>query len=130
MNIKDTKILIIDDDEIMLKSLKDTLISKGFQVLISPDGDEGLVSALNKEPNLIITDLEMKRVDGIEVLKTIRDDLTWGKNVPIMILTNHEMSDVIKNAIAPYSPSLYIEKSKVSLQNILEQILNLLKVSE
>ncbi|MBP9803030.1 MAG: response regulator [Candidatus Pacebacteria bacterium] len=130
MNIQDTKILIIDDDEIMLKSLKETLINNGFQVLISPDGDAGLVSALNKEPNLVITDLEMKRVDGIEVLKTIRDDLTWGKNVPIMILTNHEMSDVIKNAIAPYSPSLYIEKSKVSLENIVEQILNLLKISK
>ncbi len=128
MNTKDIKVLIIDDDEIMLKSLKDTLINNHFHVLTSLDGDKGLVEALNKEPDLIITDLEMKNVDGIEVLKTIRDDQTWGKNVPIMILTNHEMSDVIKNAIAPYSPSLYIEKSKVSLENIIEQIKTLLKI--
>lgn len=130
MNIKETKILIIDDDEIILKSLKETLNNYGFIVLSSPDGDAGLVSALNREPNLVITDLEMKKVDGMEVLKTIRDDLTWGKNVPIIILTNHEMSETIKNAIAPYSPSLYIEKSKVSLENIVTQIESLLKISK
>lgn len=126
MNIQDTKILIIDDDEIMLKSLKDTLISKGFKVIISEDGDSGLVQALNKEPNLVITDLEMKKVDGIEVLKNIRNDQAWGKNVPIMILTNHEINDSIQTAIEPYAVSLYIEKSKVSLEDIVNQISKLL----
>ncbi len=126
METKDIKILIIDDDEMILKSLKETLIKNNFHVFTSLDGDKGLVEALNKEPNLVITDLEMKKVDGIEVLKTIREDELWGKNVPIMILTNHEINEVIKNAITPYYPTLYIEKSKVSLENIVNQIKDLL----
>ncbi len=59
MENKDIKILIIDDDEMMVKSLKDTLIKNNFHVLTSTDGDKGLVEALNKEPGLILTDLEM-----------------------------------------------------------------------
>jgi DNA-binding NarL/FixJ family response regulator len=64
----------------------------------------------------------MKKVDGVEVLKNIRNDETWGKNVPIVILTNHEINNSIQTAIKPYNISLYIEKSKVSLEEIIEQI--------
>lgn len=120
------KILIIDDDEVMLKSLKNSLINSQFEVITTKDGDAGLVSALNQEPDLIITDLEMNKVDGISVIKEIREYNNWGKNVPIVVLTNHEITDLIKNTIIPYNVSIYIEKSKVSLKNIVDEIIKIL----
>lgn len=126
METNQKKILIIDDDEMILQSLSTTLLKEGFEVLNANDGDAGLVEALNKEPDLIITDIEMKKVSGMEVLKEIRKYGDWGAKVPIIILTNYDANEEIMKGIVADSPSLYILKSKVNPTIILEKVKELL----
>ncbi len=126
MNSKKMKILIIDDDEMILGSLSSVLLKEGFEVLNATDGDAGLVEALNKEPDLVITDIEMKKVNGMEVLKEIRKYGSWGEKVPIIILTNYDANEEIMKGIVADSPSLYILKSKVNPTIILEKVKELL----
>jgi len=51
------------------------------------DGEEGLFSALNARPDLILLDILLPKIDGLTLLKTLRKD-EWGKNVPVIILSN------------------------------------------
>ena len=79
-----SRILIIEDEEAIADLEKDYLELSGFEVEICNRGDTGLTRALNEEFDLIILDLMMPKVDGLTVLRTLRErnDLT-----PVLILT-------------------------------------------
>jgi DNA-binding response OmpR family regulator len=86
-------ILIVEDDPAMLRGLKDNFEFKGYHVLTAVDGEEGLNTALNKKPDLIILDIMLPKINGYEVCRLIRqEDL----DMPIIMLTaKGEESDVI-----------------------------------
>jgi len=130
MNTQSIKILIIDDDEMILKSLSPIFASEGFEVLTANDGDDGLVQALNKEPDLVITDIEMKKVDGMVVLNEIRKSGPWGQKVPVILLTNFDADDRIMRGIVDDKPSWYLLKPKVNPKIILEKVKELLKIND
>lgn len=69
-----SKILIIDDEESLVLLLKDELEERGHEVLTAFDGEEGIVQA-RKEPDLIILDIMMPKIDGFEMIQRIRDDV-------------------------------------------------------
>lgn len=90
------KILIIEDETPMRRVLKDTLEQEGFIVFESRDGVTGLQDAMQHRPDLILLDIVMPHKDGMRVLKELREDDEWGKDVPIVILTNlNDVSTVI-----------------------------------
>lgn len=82
------KILIAEDEEILGSLLQKKLTTEGFDVIWKMDGDEALQTALVERPDLVLLDIVMPGMDGLSVLKRIRTDEKWGKNVPIMILSN------------------------------------------
>jgi CheY-like chemotaxis protein len=95
----DTKKILIVDDELVLIDLMRTKISQyGFTVIEALDGEEGLQKALTEHPDLILMDIIMPRMDGITVLKKLRAD-PWGKNVPVIILTNLNTAETVENSI-------------------------------
>lgn len=126
METHNIKILLIDDDEMILKSLSSVFVKEGFGVITANDGDTGLAEALNKKPNLIITDIEMKKMDGMVMLKKIRKSGPWGEKVPVILLTNFDSDDRILKGIVDDQPSLYLLKSKISPSKILEKTKELL----
>lgn len=126
MNKKDFTILLIDDDEMVLKSLEMTFISNGFKILTANDGNTGLIIALDKKPDLIITDIEMKETDGMVLFDKVREQGQWGKKVPIILLTNFEASQMIIKHIVNNQPAIHLFKSKVSPRQILEKTIELL----
>ncbi len=69
---KDSKLLVIDDDEAIRKVLAVTLQDVGYQVRTAPDGESGLRIFKDEGPDIIITDLRMPGMDGISVLKKIK----------------------------------------------------------
>lgn len=129
METKKVKVLLIDDDEMLLKSLLPVFEKNGFEVLTATDGDAGLLEALNNEPEIVITDIEMKNVDGMEVLKEIRKTGEWGEKVPVILLTNYDANDRIIEGIVHDRPSLYLLKSKVDPKTVLEKVQELLSVT-
>lgn len=86
-------ILIIEDDATMLRALKDNFEFKGYCVLTADDGEDGLNTALNKKPDLILLDIMLPEINGYEVCRLIRKE---NLNMPIIMLTaKGEESDII-----------------------------------
>ena len=86
-------ILIIEDDTTMLRALKDNFEFKGYGVLTADDGEEGLNTALNKKPDLILLDIMLPKINGYEICRLIRQE---NLNMPIIMLTaKGEESDII-----------------------------------
>ena len=81
--MKQFRILVVDDDERIINFLKLKLKASGYEVLTSNNGAEGLEQAQAQEPDLIVLDLLMPKMDGLEVLKEIRSF----SSVPVIILT-------------------------------------------
>jgi len=86
MNNTNYRILLVDDDADLLSLLKFRLKSSGFEVATAQSGEEalGMMSAVN--PDVVITDLRMPGMDGMELFKAIR---TRNKTIPVIIITAH-----------------------------------------
>jgi CheY-like chemotaxis protein len=87
------KILIVDDEEDMREILSDKFLTCGFSVVLAKDGEEGLRMALESHPLVILLDIAMPKMDGLQMLEKLRHD-EWGNNVPVVLLTN--ISDMQK----------------------------------
>ncbi|MBI5051090.1 MAG: sigma-54-dependent Fis family transcriptional regulator [Nitrospirae bacterium] len=115
------KILVIDDETIIRLSCERTLIPEGYEVKSALGGKEGL-EMLEKEPfTLVLLDLKMPDMDGIEVLKKIKD--TWPENKVIMITGYSTVETAVKalklgawNYIEkPFTPDALLEAVKEAI---------------
>ena len=84
-------VLVIDDDVILAHALSVRLTNDGIRVLQAENGEMGLEMALEKKPDFIVLDVIMPKIDGMTMLKRLRED-EWGKDVPVMLLTNLDKS--------------------------------------
>jgi DNA-binding response OmpR family regulator len=84
MSVKGALLLIIEDEPAMLRGLKDTFVSQGYQVLTADNGEAGLELALAKSPDLILLDIMLPRVNGYELCRDVREN---GLQMPIVMLT-------------------------------------------
>ena len=80
------KILIIEDNRDSRDILSKLLRMSGYSVLSAPDGETGFTTAVTYAPDLIITDINMPRMDGIEFVKRIRSDSALSR-VPVLVVT-------------------------------------------
>ena len=80
------KILVVDDDPVILKLLEQHLTYAGYEVLIGKNGCEAVAAAKEKHPNLILLDVSMPDMDGGEVAQELRGNPAT-KNIPIIFLT-------------------------------------------
>jgi len=79
-------ILCIDDDIDYARIIDKFLSPRGFDVRTAQDGYEGVIKARELQPDLILLDLYLPRVEGLEVIKQIREEaLTW--NIPIVVMS-------------------------------------------
>jgi len=80
------KILITEDSPTILAIAKDTLESAGYAVICAVDGQEALDKMHKEQPDLIILDLMLPKVDGYKVCRMLKFDAKY-KNIPIIIFT-------------------------------------------
>ena len=80
------KILIVDDDATTRKLLGLYLKAKGYEVAYADNGLDGIEKMAREDPNLIISDLNMPYMDGIEFVKTVRADPSH-QEIPILMVT-------------------------------------------
>lgn len=81
-----TRILIIDDEQDLVWAVRYALIDEGYEVLTAGDGAEGIAVAYQGQPDLVLLDIVMPHVDGIQVCHTLRRDQKLA-SVPILFLT-------------------------------------------
>lgn len=79
------KILLIDDDTIVISKYKEKLVNAGFEVITAYNGGEGLKKALEYHPDFIFLDIAMPVMNGLVMLRNLRMD-DWGKTVPVIML--------------------------------------------
>ncbi len=119
------KILIVDDEEDILELLKYNLQKEGYQVTAATSGENALTLARSQMPALIVLDLMLPGIDGLEVCKIIKND-TKTLNIPIIMLTaKGEEADVVTGLelgaddyiAKPFSPKVLIAR----IRNVLRR---------
>ena len=89
------KILVVDDEEDILELVRYNLTREGYNVLCASTGEEGLNNAKAKLPDLIILDLMLPGIDGLDVARGLKNDNNT-KNIPIIMLTaKGEEADIV-----------------------------------
>jgi len=78
------RVLVVDDDRAVRDSLRRSLEFNGYEVLLAADGAEGLVAVGAQQPDVVVIDVMMPRLDGIETTRALR---AAGNDVPILVLT-------------------------------------------
>jgi two-component system response regulator PrrA len=114
-------ILIVEDELPMLKALSDKFSLEGFDILEAKDGAEGLKTATEKKPDLIVLDIFMPVMDGKTMFEKLRAD-EWGKTVPVIILTNLNPDDKTLDELMKNGPSYYFIKSKWKLEELVAKV--------
>ena len=115
------KIILVDDDNHILTSVSVALRNEGWQVETYPDGEKGLIALQKNIPDLVILDIKMPRIDGMEMLKRLR----ISSNVPVIFLTSKD--EEIDEALGlrmgaddyitkPFSQKLLIERIRAVLR--------------
>lgn len=122
-------ILLIDDEEIFVRMYQKFLENNSFTVSTAGDGQEGLKKALEEHPDLILLDIYMPKMDGMAMLKELRND-AWGKTARVIVLTNFDPNDEVLKDINQYAPVHFLLKAGNRPVKVLEHIHNVLKESE
>ncbi len=91
-------ILIADDNERLRTTLSDILLAKKYKVVEAQNGREALEKAKSANPDVILLDIDMPILDGIKVLKILKED-DEEKNIPIVVLTGEDDLDVRVKAL-------------------------------
>jgi DNA-binding response OmpR family regulator len=117
---KNIKILFVEDEEALQKSMGRALEFEGYNVLTAADGESGYNIAIKEKPDLILLDLILPKMDGFEVLRSLKkNDET--KKIPVAILTNLESTADIDKALE-LGALTYLVKANYELSDLLEKV--------
>lgn len=119
------KIIVIDDESAIRESLKGVLEDEGFEIITAEDGESGIRLVRENIPDLVLLDIWMKGIDGIEVLKRLKEELPF---IPVIIMSGHGTIDVAVSA-TKLGAFDFIEKP-ISLERLFLLIENAIKYYE
>lgn len=91
------KILIIEDDQIVANVYRNKLTVEGYRTETAPDGETGLKLLRTFKPQIVILDLMLPGISGVEVIKEIRKDIEFSK-VPTVVFSNTYLTNLIQEA--------------------------------
>lgn len=122
------KILVIDDSPFYAKIMSDKLPKEEYEVLVAGDGEEGVQMVAKHDPDLILLDLAMPKLDGISFLKKVQAD-RGDFAIPVIIFTNNNDLDKVSEGVA-LGVQGYIVKSLETLETIVESVKDALRKAE
>ncbi len=118
------RILVVDDDEGVRDALKMTLEYEGYECLFGRSGQEGLDLIAIESPDLVLLDVKMPGMDGLEVLRRMNER---GDKVPVIVISGHGTISTAVEATKHLGAFSFLEKGfegdslKVDIRNALEQ---------
>ncbi len=118
-------IVIVEDHPVLISIYRNKFITEGFKVEIASDGESGLELINRIRPNLVVLDLAMPKVNGIEVLKTLRANPSF-KHLPIIIFSDSAW----KQQALREGATVVLSKSKHSPSQVVEAAQSALARSE
>ena len=117
-------ILIIEDDDFVLKAYKIKFEKEKFNVVVALDGNEAVAYLKNEPADLVLLDLMLPEINGFDVLAAIRKNEKW-KKVPIIIMSNLGQTSDIKRC-QDLGISDYIIKSDIKISEVVEKVKSLI----
>lgn len=118
--MKSKSILVIDDDEVVIKLVESTLKKYQFEVLTATDGQSGIETAKTHHPDAILLDRNMPELNGNETLKILKKDINTA-NIPVLMLTgDNNIAEVAKSLelgaddyiVKPFNPENLLARLK------------------
>ena len=119
------KILIVEDDKNFMMMLKNSLANQPVSVFYAEDGEIGLEKAEKENPDLILIDIMMPKLNGIEMAKKIKEK---GLNPKMIFLTNLNDEKNISEVLENFDQTDYILKSDVNIDAVIERVKNKLGI--
>lgn len=121
------KVLVVEDESALRTPLSNVLADEGIQVLQAENGAVGLEAALKEHPDLILLDVFMPKMGGLEMLAELRKD-EWGKNAHVMLLTNSANTENVATALEG-NVTDYLVKAEWDLEEIVKKVKQKLAIS-
>jgi DNA-binding response OmpR family regulator len=118
------KVVIVEDDPVTLSLLKKAISEPGIEVLTAQDGATGLALIQGMKPDLVISDMLISKIHGIELCKKIKEDVTL-KDIPVILMSAVYKDYRFKYDIESSGADFFIEKP-IDMKNLLSIIHNLL----
>jgi len=119
-NNMDKKILVIEDEATLQKALVEILEQSGYQVNSALDGEKGWEIAKEEIPDLILLDIILPKMDGFDVLKSLKGDPKT-EGIPVIILTNLGDITNIQKALE-LGANTYLVKADFHLDDVLKKV--------
>jgi len=114
------RILVVDDNPTNLEVLRVRLNSQGYEVVTAVDGEDALVRTRELEPDLVLLDVMMPKLDGFEVLSALKqDDAT--AHIPVLVLSNLGQERDVAQAKA-LGALAFLVKANLSLQDLVDRV--------
>lgn len=116
----DKKILFVEDEQALQKTLGESIQKEGFEVISALDGEKGLKMAEREDVDLILLDLILPKMDGFEVLKKLKENKETD-HIPVIVLTNLEAMEDIQKALK-LGATTYLVKANYELEEVIKKI--------
>jgi CheY-like chemotaxis protein len=123
--MKNARILLIEDDKFLRRACEVSLKKRGFTVLTAIDGEDGLQQARAGIPNLILLDMLMPKLSGIETLEALKKD-EQTRSIPVVILSNSSIDSDMQKAKSLGAIG-YLVKASLSLRELGDRVLSYLE---
>lgn len=121
------RIMVVDDDQEMLKLLNRTLELEGFDTVVIADGDSALILLDEMEPDLVILDSMKRGTDNLQALDQIREH----SNVPIIMLTGEYDTEALERALSlgaddyirkPFGTRVFVARIRAKLRRAQQEV--------
>lgn len=118
---KPERILVIEDDQFLLELYDELLKDEGYIVDLAKDGEEGLNKFLEGGYDLVLLDIMLPKIDGLEILRKAQDKKPKKENGSVVLLTNLGQDSIIKEGFS-LGATGYLVKSAMNPDQVLKEI--------
>ncbi len=120
------RILVVDDEDNIVRTIADRLEMSGYQVVTASDGEEALDKVSSEKPDLIVLDIVMPKLDGHGVLERLKQ-MDASRHIPVIMLTAQSQADDVYRANAAGVDGYFVKP--FDLVELISKIENVLTVS-
>jgi DNA-binding response OmpR family regulator len=115
------KVLVVEDNESIRKSIAKELELEKFSVFEAVDGEEAVTKTISEKPDVILLDIILPKISGLEALKKIRANASVA-NTKVIVFTNLDADEKMISEITALNPSFYINKGNLHLKDLPQKI--------
>lgn len=110
-------ILLVDDDPLIIRMYQNKFAKEGYKIVLAFNGEEALLRARQDKPDLILLDLMMPKMNGVETLRRLKKD-SETKAIPVIVLTNLEDKKDDVEAAKKIGALDFLVKAKIDLKTL------------